>query len=545
MATTDLRDWIQQLDKAGELKRIGEAASPYLEMAEIADRAAKLGKGTAKAGGSACGPGGPALLFENVTGFPGAKVLMNQFGSERRMRLALEVDSLDEIAGRIRALIHPETPTTLMDKLKLLPKLAEVGSYFPKVIASKDAACKQVVHRRVEDGGEGIDLRKLPVLTTWPLDGGPFITLPCVVTRDPKSGKRNVGMYRMQVYDGETTGMHWQRQKNAAEHLRDRLRAAAESGANDASARVELMAQTAGGTVAAENTATIPATTLSKVREGRMEVAVAIGTDPATTFAAIVPAPPDVEEYLIAGFLRGRPVELVKCETVDLEVPAHAEYILEGYVNLGELRTEGPFGDHTGFYTLQDDYPVFHVTCITHRKDPIYAATVVGKPPMEDAWMGKAVERIFLPLMQLTLPEIVDVCLPPEAVFHNLMIVSIRKSYAGHARKVMHGIWAMGQAMFTKCIVVVDEDCDAQDLAEVTLRVANNIDPERDIQFTLGPVDTLDHASRLPNYGSKMGIDATRKWAAEGFTRPWPQMLKMEPGVVARIDSIWKKLGIE
>ncbi len=545
MAYTDLRDWIKQLDKAGELKRIGEAVSPYLEMAEIADRAAKLGKGTAKAGGSACGPGGPALLFENVTGFPGAKVLMNQFGSERRMRLALDVESLDEIAGRIRALIHPETPTTLMDKLKLLPKLAEVGSYFPKVIASKDAACKQVIHRKVEDGGEGIDLRKLPVLTTWPADGGPFITLPCVVTRDPKSGKRNVGMYRMQVYDGETTGMHWQRQKNAAEHLRDRLRAAAESGANDASARVELMAQTAGGTVAAENTATIPATTLSKVREGRMEVAVAIGTDPATTFAAIVPAPPEVEEYLIAGFLRGKPVELVQCETVDLEVPAHAEYILEGYVNLGELRTEGPFGDHTGFYTMQDEYPVFHVTCITHRKDPIYAATVVGKPPMEDAWMGKAVERIFLPLMQLTLPEIVDVCLPPEAVFHNLMIVSIRKSYAGHARKVMHGIWAMGQAMFTKCIVVVDEDCDAQDMAEVTLRVANNIDPERDIQFTLGPVDTLDHASRLPNYGSKMGIDATRKWAAEGFTRPWPQMLKMEPGVVAKVDAMWKKLGIE
>ena len=538
MATTDLRDWIQQLDKAGELRRIREAVSPYLEMAEIADRAAKLGKGTAKAGG-------PAILFENVTGFPGAKVLMNQFGSERRMRLALDVDSLDEIAGRIRALVHPPTPQGLFAKLKLLPTLAEVGSFFPKVIAAKDAACKQVVHRRVEDGGEGIDLRKLPVLTTWPEDGGPFITLPCVVTRDPTSGKRNVGMYRMQVYDGETTGMHWQRQKNAAEHLRDRLRAATESDASDASARVELMAQTAGGTAAAAEKATIPETTLSKINAGRMEVAVAIGTDPATTFAAIVPAPPEVEEYLIAGFLRGRPVELVQCETVDLQVPAHAEYILEGYVNLGELRTEGPFGDHTGFYTMQDDYPVFHVTCITHRKDPIYAATVVGKPPMEDAWMGKAVERIFLPLMQLTLPEIVDVCLPPEAVFHNLMIVSIRKSYAGHARKVMNGIWAMGQAMFTKCIVVVDEDCDAQDLAEVTLRVANNIDPERDIQFTLGPVDSLDHASRMPNYGSKMGIDATRKWAAEGFTRPWPQMLKMEPSVVARIDSIWKKLGIE
>jgi len=531
---TDLRDWIKQLDKAGELKRIREAVSPYLEMAEIADRTAKLGKGTAKAGG-------PALLFENVTGYPGAEVLMNQFGSERRMKLALETDSLDAIAGRIRELIHPVTPITMMDKLKLLPKLAEVGNFFPKVIPAKDAACKQVIHRSVEDGGQGIDLLKLPILTTWPQDGGPFITLPCVVTRDPSSGKRNVGMYRMQVYDGQTTGMHWQRQKVAAEHMRDRLRQATESEA----ASVDIMALTSGGTTAALNTATIPATTLTKVREGRMEVAVAIGTDPAVTFSAIVPAPPEVEEYLIAGFLRGKPVELVKCETVDLEVPAHAEYILEGYVSLTELRSEGPFGDHTGFYTMEEQYPVFHLTCITHRKDPIYAATVVGKPPMEDAWMGKAVERIFLPLMQLTLPEIVDVCLPPEAVFHNLMIVAIKKSYAGHARKIMSGIWAMGQAMFTKCVVVVDEDCDVQDLAEVTLRVANNIDPERDIQFTLGPVDSLDHASRLPNFGSKMGIDATRKWPAEGFIRPWPQMLKMEPSVTAKIDSIWKKLGIE
>jgi 4-hydroxy-3-polyprenylbenzoate decarboxylase len=276
-----------------------------------------------------------------------------------------------------------------------------------------------------------------------------------------------------------------------------------------------------------------------------MEVAVAIGTDPATTFSAIVPAPLDVEEYLISGFLRGKPLELVKAETVDLEVPAHAEYILEGYVQLGELRTEGPFGDHTGFYTMQDDYPVFHLTAITHRKDPIYAATIVGKPPMEDAWMGKAVERIFLPLMQLTLPEIVDVNLPPEGVFHNLMIVAIKKSYAGHARKVMNGIWSMGQAMFTKCIIVVDEDCDVHDLAEVTLRTTNNIDPERDIQFTLGPVDSLDHASRLPNYGSKMGIDATRKWAAEGFTRHWPPMLTMDPEVKTKIDVLWKKLGIE
>jgi 4-hydroxy-3-polyprenylbenzoate decarboxylase len=551
---TDLREWITRLDKAGELRRIREPVSPYLEMSEIADRTAKLCKGTPKAGG-------PALLFENVTGYPGAKVLMNQFGSLRRMHLALETDSLDLIADRIRTLIKPETPTTLLDKLKMLPKLAEIGSFFPKVIPAKDAPCKQVIHISTAEGGGGVDLTQLPVLTTWPQDGGPFITLPCVVTRDPKSGKRNVGMYRMQVYDGQTTGMHWQRQKNAAEHLRDHLRMATDTGApskpggpfvtappsrvGDESARVDIMAQTSGGIAPASDPASIPATTLTKVREGRMEVAVAIGTDPATTFAAIVPAPPEVEEYLIAGFLRGKPVELVKCETVDLEVPAHAEYILEGYVNLAELATEGPFGDHTGFYTMQDEYPVFHVTCVTHRKDPIYSATVVGKPPMEDAWMGKAVERIFLPLMQLTLPEIVDVCLPPEAVFHNLMIVSIRKSYAGHARKVMNGIWAMGQAMFTKCIVVVDEDCDVQDLAEVTLRVANNIDPERDIQFTLGPVDTLDHASRLPNYGSKMGIDATRKWSAEGFTRPWPAMLKQDPAVVARIDAIWKKLGIE
>jgi 4-hydroxy-3-polyprenylbenzoate decarboxylase len=529
LAYTDLRDWIKTLEKSGELKRITAEVDPILEMAEIADRTAKLGRGTPKAGG-------PALLFENVKGHPGARVLMNQFGSERRMRLALETNSLDDVANRIRTLLKPELPTSFMDKLKLLPMLAEVGNFFPKVIAAKDAPCKQVIHR-----GEDVNLLDLPILKTWPNDGGRFITLPCVITRDPRSGKRNVGMYRMQVYDAKTTGMHWQRQKVAAEHMRDRLRAATP----DPTSNVDLMALTAGGTTAASSLETLPTTTVTRIREDRMEVAVAIGTDPATTFSAIVPAPPDVEEYLISGFLRQKPLELIKAETVDLEVPAHAEYILEGYVQLGELRTEGPFGDHTGFYTMQDDYPVFHLTCITHRKDPIYAATIVGKPPMEDAWMGKAVERIFLPLMQLTLPEIVDINLPPEGVFHNLMIVAIKKSYAGHARKVMNGIWAMGQAMFTKCIIVVDEDCDVHDLAEVTLRTTNNIDPERDIQFTLGPIDSLDHASRLPNYGSKMGIDATRKWAAEGFTRPWPAMLTMPPEVKSRIDALWKKLGIE
>jgi 4-hydroxy-3-polyprenylbenzoate decarboxylase len=276
-----------------------------------------------------------------------------------------------------------------------------------------------------------------------------------------------------------------------------------------------------------------------------MEVAVAIGTEPALTFSAIVPAPPEIEEFIIAGFLRQKPVELVKCETVDLEVPASAEIVLEGYVKLDELRTEGPFGDHTGFYSLEDEYPVLHVTCITHRKNPIYATTIVGKPPMEDAWMGKAVERIFLPLMKLTLPEIVDVNLPVEGVFHNLMIVSIRKSYPGHARKVMSGIWALGQAMFTKCIVVVDEDVNVQDIGEVVLKVFNNIDPERDIQFTLGPVDSLDHASRLPNFGSKMGIDATRKWPIEGFSRPWPDEILMDEKTKELVDKRWKDLGIE
>ena len=532
MPYKDLREWITRLDRSGELTVIREPVSPYLEMSEIADRAAKLPAREAKNGTKYAG--GPALLFENVTGHPGARVLMNQFGSERRMKLALEVDTLDEIAERIRILLHPPTPTSFLDKLKLLPTLAEVGSFFPKVIARADAACKQVILK-----GEEIDLTKLPVLTTWPQDGGPFITLPCVITRDKRSGKRNVGMYRMQVYDRNTTGMHWQRQKNAAEQLRDRARASTSSLAE----AVELMALTAGGTTA--STGPIAQRVATKIQGDRMEVAVAIGADPATTFSAIVPAPPEIEEYLIAGFLRQAPVELVPGETVSLEVPAQAEYILEGFVNLAELRTEGPFGDHTGFYTMQDDYPVFHLTCITHRRKPIYAATVVGKPPMEDAWMGKAVERIFLPLMQLTLPEIRDVNLPAAGVFHNLMIVSIRKSYAGHARKVMNGIWAMGQAMFTKCIIVVDEDCDVQDLAEVTLRTANNIDPERDIQFTLGPVDTLDHASRLPNYGSKMGIDATRKWPAEGFTRPWPPMLAMRADVKAKVDAVWKKLGIE
>jgi 4-hydroxy-3-polyprenylbenzoate decarboxylase len=538
LAYDDLRDWMKALERAGELRRIGEEVSPELEITEITDRVSKAGAG----GRGLAARGGPALLFENVKGYPGHKVLINQFGSERRMAMALGVERLSEVADRIAGLMNLKTPEGLLEKIKMLPQLAELAGAFPKTVSAKDARCKEVVLR------EEFDLAGFPILKCWPHDGGRFITLPCVVTRDPRSGgKRNVGMYRMQVFDGQTTGMHWQRQKVAAEHYREALRqAAAAESATPAAARVAVMAESAGGAVAIPEGSVggLPQVALGKVNGGRMEVAVAIGTDPATTFAAIVPAPPEVEEYLIAGFLRGKPVEIVQCETVDLQVPAHAEMVLEGYVELGELRTEGPFGDHTGFYTMADEYPVFHLTCITHRREPIYAATVVGKPPMEDAWMGKAVERIFLPVMKMTIPEIVDIHLPVEGVFHNLMLVSIRKSYPGQARKVMHAIWSLGQAMFTKCIVVVDEDCDVQDLGEVTLRVANNIDPERDIQFTMGPIDSLDHASRLPNYGSKMGIDATRKWKAEGFERPWPAMIEMDPATRARVDAIWKKLGL-
>ena len=528
----DLRGWLRALDRAGELHRIDEQVDPILEVAEITDRVSKIGRGGSRSR-SKYAAGGPALLFENIKGYKGARVLMNQFGSERRMRMALNVDSLDEIAARIEGLLNIKAPEGFLDKLKMLPMLAEVGKFFPRVVDKRDAPCKEVVRR------DGFDVLDFPVLQCWPEDGGRFITLPCVITRDPKHGKRNMGMYRMQVYDGQTTGMHWQRQKVAAEHYRESLRAAG----GDSAARVAIMAETGGGATLPSGAADSVA--FGNLKGGRLEVAVVIGTDPATTFSAVVPAPPEVEEFVIAGFLRQKPVDLVKCETVDLEVPAHAEIVLEGYVRLDELRSEGPFGDHTGFYTMPDDYPVFHITCITHRKDPIYASTIVGKPPMEDAWMGKAVERIFLPLMRVTMPEIVDINLPVEAVFHNLMIVSIRKSYAGHARKVMHGIWSLGQAMFTKCVIVVDEDCDVQNIGEVTLRVANNIDPERDIQFTMGPIDSLDHAARLPGYGSKMGIDATRKWAAEGHTRVWPEMIGSNAETKARVDAIWKKLGID
>ncbi len=482
MAYNDLRDFIRALEKHGELKRIGFEVDPRLEMTEFADRAVKNG--------------GPALLFEKPKG-SAIPVLMNAFASLRRMEIALQVSSVEDIAARISEYLQMQMPQGLLGKLKMLPKLAEMGAFFPKTVST--GPVKEVIRR------EGFSLKELPVLTCWPGDGGPFITLPLVFSRNPDTGKRNCGMYRMQVFDDRTTGMHWQTHKQGAEHYR-RLLAAGKS--------------------------------------TRMDVAVALGGDPAAIFSAVLPLPPDLDEMLIAGFLRNKPVEMVRCETCDLEVPAHSEIVLEGYVELGELRTEGPFGDHTGFYSLEDEYPVFHVTCMTHRKDPIYPATIVGIPPMEDYYMGKAIERIFLPLMRLQLPEVRDIAMPAEGVFHNLMLISIRKSYPGHARKVMHAIWGLGQAMFTKCIVVVDEDVDVQNYREVLWRALNNIDPQRDIEFVMGPVDSLDHASRSPNYGSKMGVDATRKWPGEGFTRRWPEVIRMSPEVKARVDELWKKAGL-
>jgi 4-hydroxy-3-polyprenylbenzoate decarboxylase len=482
MAYRDLRAYLQALARAGELKRIPFEVDPVLEMTEFADRSVKRG--------------GPAFLFERPKG-SSIPVAINLFASMRRMQLALEVASIEEIAARISDLLAVRAAGGLIGKLKMLPRLAELGSFFPRSVS--DGPCKEVVRQ------ENFSLFELPVLQCWPFDGGRFITLPMVFSQNPDTGKRNCGMYRMQIFDDRTTGMHWQTHKQGAEHYR----------------RLQQQGQ-------------------SK----RMPVAVAIGADPATLFSAILPLPPDIDEMLFAGFLRGAPVEMVRCETCDLEVPANAEIVLEGYIELGELRREGPFGDHTGFYSLEDDYPVFHVTCMTHRKNPIYATTIVGPPPMEDYFMGKAVERIFLPLMRLQLPEIRDICMPAEGVFHNLMLVSIRKSYPGHARKVMHAIWGLGQAMFTKCIVVVDEDVNVQDVSEVAWKALNNIDPERDIELVLGPVDSLDHASRLPNFGSKMGIDATRKWKEEGFERPWPAVLRMRPEVRRRVDELWKAAGL-
>ena len=496
MAYQDLREFIKRLERENELKRITPEVDVDLEITEITDRVSKAG--------------GPALLFQNPCSLRDGVVykiplLINSLGSRKRIELGLEVGSLEEIAKRIEDLLDMKPPEGLLDKVKMLPKLAELGSFVPKMV--KDGPVKEVISQ------DGLSLAGLPIMKCWPHDGGRFITLPMVITRSPKTGRRNVGCYRMQVYDERTTAMHWQIHKGGAEHFRWLEREAAAGQDRQGKGR-------------------------------RLDVAVAIGADPATMLAGILPLPQDLDEFLFAGFLRRDPVELVRCESIDLEVPANAEIVLEGYVDLDDIRLEGPFGDHTGFYTLEDKFPAFHITCITRRKNPIYVSTIVGVPPMEDYWMGYAVERIFLPLMKKQIPEVVDMHMPVEGVFHNLMIVAIRKSYPGQARKVMHAIWGLPGAMFTKCIVVVDHDTDVHNVREVAWKAFNHIDPERDIQFTLGPVDQLEHASRLPSFGSKMGVDATRKWPSEGFVRPWPDEIRMDEETKTKVDSIWKDLGL-
>lgn len=483
MTYRDLHEFIAALEERGMLKRVRAEVDPVLEISEIVDRVSKRR--------------GPALLFENVKGseFP---IAANLFGSYERMKLALGVDRFESIGESLAELLMPEIPSSIKEKLSSLAKIKDALSFPPKLV--KRAPCQEVVLE-----GEEASLEKLPILKTWPLDGGRYITLPLVFTKDPATGKRNVGMYRMQVYDARTTGMHWQIHKHGAEHFRR-----------------------------------------AKEQGQRLEVAVALGADPATIFSAIAPLPEGFDELLFAGFLRKRGVELVKCRTVDLEVPAWAEFVIEGYVDPAEERLEGPFGDHTGYYSMPDYFPVFHVTCITHRRDAIYPATVVGKPPMEDAYFGKAVERIFLPLIKMQLPEIVDINLPVEAVFHNLAIVSIKKRYPGHAKKVMFALWGLGQMMFTKAIVVVDDDVDVHNASEVLWAVSSSVDPARDVVIIPGtPTDTLDHAPSLPNYGSKLGIDATRKWKEEGYPREWPPSVEMSEEVKRLVDRRWDEYGIE
>ncbi len=480
MAFEDLSEFIYKLEAKGLLKRIKIEVDPELEIAEITDRISKSN--------------GPALLFENVKGYK-IPVLTNAFGSIERMKIALETDDLDAIGSELTAIIQPESfPITFADKLKTLPKLAKLASYMPKTV--KTGCCKEIIIR------DNPSFAEIPVLKCWPLDAGPFITLPLVFTKDPVTGARNLGMYRMQIFDNNRAGMHWHIHKGGAEHL-DRLPS-----------------------------------------EERLQVAVALGCDPAVIYSSTAPLPSGIDELIFAGFLRKEPVRMIKCETVDLEVPANAEIILEGYIDPKEKILEGPFGDHTGYYSLADYYPVFHLTCITRRKNPIYPATVVGRPPMEDAYLGKATERIFLPMMKLILPEVVDINMPPEGVFHNCLIVSIKKSYPGHARKVMNALWGMGLMMLTKLIIVVDSNVDVHNLSEVAWRVFNNIDAGRDIALMEGPLDALDHSSPLPNYGTKMGIDATIKGPGEGHNRKWPEDIEMSPEIKKLVDDKWDKYGL-
>lgn len=482
MPYQNLSEFIERLRQEKELAEIRAEVDPRLEITEIYDRVVKQK--------------GPALFFHKVQGSP-FPLAINLFGSFRRMNLALGVNDLNEMVRRIESFLELKVPEKITDKLKFLPKLHLLSKITPRTV--RQAPCQEVVLR------EGGLLAELPIIQCWPEDAGRYITFPMVITKDPETGARNVGAYRMQVFDSRTTGMHWQVHKDGTAHHR----LARERGIR------------------------------------RMEAAVALGADPATMFSAVCPLPLGVDEFVFAGFLRGEAVELVKCKTVDLEVPAQSEIVLEGYVDVDEKRMEGPFGDHTGYYSLAKEFPVFHVECVTRRKKPIYPTTVVGRPPMEDAYMAKAIEQLFLPLIRTQCPEIVDMNLPAEGVFTNCVLVSIKKSFPQQAKKVMHLLWGFGQLMFEKMILVFDHDVNIHDPQEVAWRAFNNVDPKRDIMFTEGPLDELDISASQDLYGSKMGVDCTRKWPEEGMQRPWPNDIVMAEEVKKKVTKRWLEYGID
>jgi 4-hydroxy-3-polyprenylbenzoate decarboxylase len=506
MAFSSFRDFVDALDKAGELKRIDQPVATELEITELANREMKSPGG------------GKALLIEKptvngqVSRFP---VAINTMGSWKRMAMSMGAQSVDDVAAELGALVKAKPPTSFGEALKLLGTALEMRHAKPKRVST--GPCKEVIHKlespapRVESwpaapdwkdpsalSPQPLTLLDLPILKCWPLDGGRFITLPCVVTQDPDTGERNVGMYRIQIYDERNVGMHWQLQKVGARHGRRYY----ETGT-------------------------------------RMPVAIFLGGDPVFPFAATAPLPDGLDEFLLAGYLRKKSIELVRCETSDLEVPANADFVIEGYVDPREpLREEGPFGDHTGYYTLPEPYPVFHITAITHRRDAIYPATIVGIPPMEDFYMGSASVKLFLPVFKMNFPEIVDIALPAEGVFHNLVFVSIKKTYPMQAYKIMHGLWGMGQMMFTKYIIVVDHDVNVHNTSDVLFRLCANTDPQRDSILTKGPADVLDHATSEMAIGSKLGIDATKKLSGEGFRRDWPPLITMDESVRVRVDAL-------
>ena len=484
MGFKNLGQFLKVLREEGELVEVKAPVDPELEVTEIYDRVVKKE--------------GPALLFTNVRG-SSMPLAINLFGSQKRMAMALGVNSISEITERIHSFLELKPPQNLFEKLAMIPKLSELNAVLPKFV--KQAPCQE----KIILAGEGKMLDRIPSIQCWPKDGGKFITFPLVITKDPETNKRNVGLYRMHVYDDRTTGMHWQIHKDGAEHFRK----------------------------------------IKKGSKERMPVACVIGADPATMFSGACPLPAGLDELMLAGFLRKKSVELVKCKTIDLEVPAEAEIVLEGYVEEGEMRLEGPFGDHTGFYSRAKDFPVFHITCMTHRKDPVYVTTVVGRAPMEDCYMGKAIERIFLPMIQKQFPEIIDICLPWEGAFHNCLIVSIKKSYPEQGKKIIHALWGLGQMMFSKMIVVLDHDTNIQDLKEVSWRVLNNLDPKRDMVFGEGPLDELDHAAARDFGGSKIGIDATRKTSAEGMERSWPEDIVMTEAIRQKVAGRWREYGLD